>query len=218
MFKTLCAGVLCAGLAASAALAAPPDVTPAEPAAPPPPAAAPADPAAWYVIAVHPDNVDLLLAHGTIGDDGDFDAAGQDETITPQSGFVVAKQDKDGRLAISGVMMESSRAYGTGLMGMLTHAIAEDHGVVRKERFYTCGRDSKTMSFTAQAGHVVYVGDFEFRLEDRGYWWPGNVEPHIGANIEAARTFLKDHYPELAGRLEMANVDARHISYGCSRR
>jgi hypothetical protein len=88
-------------------------------------------------------------------------------------------------------------------------------GIKKKARFWSCGRNSKTVVFAPQPGHVIYVGDFEYRLEDRGYWWPGSVEPHMSTDIEKARAFLKEFYPKLADRLEPATTEMRHVSYGC---
>jgi hypothetical protein len=63
--------------------------------------------------------------------------------------------------------------------------------------YFPCQGDFKTLAFDTQKGKVVYAGTVQYDYATAD----GKIGAVYGQDIDAARAFLKSHYPQLADEL-----------------
>lgn len=138
----------------------------------------------YVVLGVEPEFTQVSLFRGSISD-GVFHQnlilpasfAGQ-----PEDGFVVTRSSAGEVLAITYVVMYSSK---------------EDSF---RPVLVPCA-GAKTAVYAVPEGKVVYIGSVRYRQYGAG------VVPQFGQDFEAAKAFMATHYPKLADRLEAARFD-----------
>ena len=141
---------------------------------------APSSTASYYLLQlVSPPKAVISIAQGKIID-GAFHADGTvfvNQTFkgTATDGFVFAKAAPDTTQGIRVIRMSDS---------------------MFESVYVPCLSDFKTLAFDTQKGKVVYAGTVEY-----AYAADGKIGASYGQDIEAARAFLKSHYPQLADEL-----------------
>jgi len=185
-------------------------------AADPAPAPPTDDNAAYVVIGVQPLEATPEMMPGSLDDKHKFVSGGRDRIEQdPQDGYLVLKLDSEDTLAIEGVWMGSSHAYGRGLIGLMGHELFDKSGHQGKGYNTFCGADSALATFTPRRGHVLYIADFTFSQTDGGYWGSVDSGSYPARDLDAAKAYLKTHYPALADRVEQGPMTYAVVAGGC---
>lgn len=147
-------------------------------------AAAPSGNQTYFVFGVTPDNVRISIYPGDI-ENNRFAMNNWLPAAfygAAEHGYIVGGAHEGETLAITVLQVVASQ---TSIGG---------------SPYAPCG-DSRTIVFKVPAGKVVYITDVNYR------WMGDGLVPSFGTNLEAARTFLKEHYPLLADRLEQGTFE-----------
>ncbi len=155
---------------------------------------APPPPDRCYVlIGVAPANTELSLAVGSIRE-GRFRGpivGFLDRQDTPADGFVLIDAKADRTMAVVKIELDSQ-------------------GFWDATKKYVVCEDAPALIFATTGGKVVYLTSVKFDVGGNA------LVPRFHADIEAARAFLKAHYPSLAGSLEQGQPQFLPTDFDCN--
>jgi hypothetical protein len=163
----------------------------------PPPGASPAPDVVWFVIGIKPANIRLEVDEPLLRNDVALNFHYSLDSYTPDDGFIVvkAKPDKIYGIAASS-FMAGKTIFGT--------------------RYKPCNEVPK---FMGGGGKVLYFTNVEYKSEGSAFSFPNSeffASAKYSQDIEAARAYLKTHYPGLADSLEQGPNEMLQVAHKCA--
>jgi hypothetical protein len=155
-------------------------------------AAPPAEDHTYYVLGLSPANIRIMLFKGDVAN-GTF----VQNRLVPAS-FVGT--------AVDGYVVGATHTGNT--LGVTLVQVVDGPDEIFGPGFVPCG-GAMMVVFTAEGGNVVYLGDARFERSGRG------LAPHFSYDIEAARAYLKSHFPKLADKLQQGRYQLLPATQSC---
>jgi hypothetical protein len=155
-------------------------------------AAPPADDHTYYVMGLAPANVRIMLFKVDVRD-GKF----RQDPLPPAS-FVGTATD--------GYVVGATHSGNT--LGITQVQVVNSPNAIFAKGFVPCS-GAPSVVFTAEGGKVVYLGNVHFDVGET------NLKPSFDGDIEAARTYLRAHYPNLADKLEQGHFTLMPAAMSC---